>query len=99
MEFRFDRAQPGNTFDAHRLVHLASVHGMQDAMKERLLAAYLTEGAPIGDPETLVALAGDVGLDRDEARVRSCSATATPMTCGPRNATRCRSESPGSRSS
>ena len=68
VEFRFDRAQPGNTFDAHRLVHLASVHGVQDAMKERLLAAYLTEGAPIGDPETLVALAAEVGLDRDEAR-------------------------------
>ena len=31
------------------------------------LAAYLTEGAPIGDPETLVALAAEVGLDRDEA--------------------------------
>ena len=67
VEFRFDRAQPGNTFDAHRLVHLASVHGVQDAMKERLLAAYLTEGAPIGDPETLVALAAEVGLDPEEA--------------------------------
>jgi len=68
VEFRFDRAQPGNTFDAHRLVHLASVRGVQDAMKERLLAAYLTEGAPIGDPETLVTLAQEVGLDPDEAR-------------------------------
>ena len=66
--FRFDIAQPGNTFDAHRLVHCASEHGLQDAMKERLLAAYLTEGAPIGDPEMLVALAAEVGLDPDEAR-------------------------------
>ena len=66
--FRFDIAQPGNTFDAHRLVHYTSEHGLQDAMKERLLAAYLTEGAPIGDPETLVALAVEVGLDPDEAR-------------------------------
>src|SRR4051794_35192722 len=66
--FRFDIAQPGNTFDAHRLVHVASEHGLQDAMKERLLAAYLTEGAPIGDPETLVALAAEIGLDPDEAR-------------------------------
>jgi predicted DsbA family dithiol-disulfide isomerase len=68
VEFRFDKAQPGNTFDAHRLVHLASERGVQDAMKERMLAAYLTEGVPIGDPETLVALAEEVGLDRDEAR-------------------------------
>lgn len=68
LEFRFDIAQPGNTLDAHRLVHLASDHGLQDAMKERFLAAYLTEGTPIGDPEALVRLAGDIGLDPDDAR-------------------------------
>jgi predicted DsbA family dithiol-disulfide isomerase len=68
LEFRFDIAQPGNTFDAHRLVHLASDHGIQDAMKERFLAAYLNEGEPIGDPETLIRLAGEAGLDPDEAR-------------------------------
>ena len=68
LDFRFDLARAGNTFDAHRLVHYASEHGLQDAMKERLLAAYLTEGAPIGDRETLVRLAAEVGLDPDEAR-------------------------------
>jgi predicted DsbA family dithiol-disulfide isomerase len=68
LEFRFEIAQPGNTFDAHRLLHLASERGLQHATKERFLAAYLTEGEPIGDPATLVRLAGEAGLDPDEAR-------------------------------
>jgi predicted DsbA family dithiol-disulfide isomerase len=68
LAFRFDIARGGNTFDAHRLVHLAAAHGMQDAMKERLMSAYLTEGAAIGDPPTLERLAVDAGLPADEVR-------------------------------
>ena len=67
LELRFDIAQPGNTFDAHRLIHLARDRGIEGAVKERLLAATFTEGRPIGDPATLVELAGEAGLDRDEA--------------------------------
>jgi len=66
LEFHFDRAQPGNTLDAHRLLHYAREVGRQDALKERLFRAYFTEGAPIGEPETLIALAGEVGLDTAE---------------------------------
>lgn len=68
LAFRFDIARAGNTFDAHRLVHLAAAHGIQDAMKERFLRAYLTEGRPIGDPATLAELAVETGLDPDEVR-------------------------------
>jgi len=68
LAMRFDLARPGNTFDAHRLLHLALDRGVQDALKERLLAATFTEGAPIGDPDTLVGLAAEVGLDPDEVR-------------------------------
>jgi predicted DsbA family dithiol-disulfide isomerase len=64
--FRFDIARGGNTFDAHRLIHLAAAHGAQDAMKERLMRAYLSEGAPIADPATLERLAHEVGLPPDE---------------------------------
>ena len=32
---RFDRIQGGNTFDAHRVIHLAGERGVQDAVKER----------------------------------------------------------------
>ncbi len=57
----------GNSFDAHRLIHFAAANGKQDEMKERLLAAYFTEGKAISDAATLVELAEQVGLDRDEA--------------------------------
>ena len=68
LTYRLDIAQPGNTFDAHRVLHLARERGVQDACKERFLAGYLTEGVAIGLPENLVTLAVDVGLDRDEVR-------------------------------
>jgi predicted DsbA family dithiol-disulfide isomerase len=68
IEFRFDRARSGNTFNAHRLLHLAGDRGVQDAMKERVMHAYMTEGEDITDPETLVRLASDAGLDAEEAR-------------------------------
>ncbi|AUX22550.1 DSBA oxidoreductase [Sorangium cellulosum] len=66
LTFRFDRVRPGNTFDAHRVLHLAAVRGAQDAVKERFLRGYMTEGEPIGEPEALVRLAADAGLDPDE---------------------------------
>jgi predicted DsbA family dithiol-disulfide isomerase len=68
IDFRFDRVRMGNTFDAHRLVHLAAESGKADAMKERLMRAYFTEGEAIGDPDALARLAADVGLDAPRAR-------------------------------
>ncbi len=71
LDLRFDRARTGNTFDAHRLLHLADASdepGLQDRLKERLLRATFTEGEPIGDHETLVRLAAEAGLDAVEAR-------------------------------
>jgi predicted DsbA family dithiol-disulfide isomerase len=68
VDIRFDRARPGNTFDAHRLIHLGRERGVQDAVKERLLAATFTEGRPVGRTETLVGVAVEAGLDEDEAR-------------------------------
>ncbi len=68
LDFRFDLARSGSTFDAHRLVHLAAEHGVQDAMKERLLRAYFGEGELMSDPDTLARLAGEVGIDEDSVR-------------------------------
>ncbi len=67
-EFALEGARGGNTVDAHRLIHLGAEHGVEDAVKERLLRAYLTEGERIGDPETLARLAVDAGLDEAEVR-------------------------------
>jgi predicted DsbA family dithiol-disulfide isomerase len=68
LDFRFDLARSGLTFDGHRIIHLAAEHGLQDAMKERLLRAYFSEGELVGDPDTLVRLATEVGVPEDEAR-------------------------------
>lgn len=68
LAYRFDIARSGRTFDAHRLVHLAQRHDLGDAMKERLLRAYFTEGRLMSDEETLVELAVEVGLPSEEAR-------------------------------
>lgn len=68
LDFRFDKVRSGNTFDAHRVLHMAGERGVQNAMKERLLRAYMTEGEPIGDRDALARLAADAGLDRDEVR-------------------------------
>ena len=62
IDMRFDVARPGNTFDAHRLLHLAARHGRQPEVKERLFAATFTEGLPISEPATLGELAEDAGL-------------------------------------
>jgi len=66
LEFRFDIARGGNTFDAHRLVHLAEAHGFQDEMKERLMRGYLCEGELMSDSDALVRLAAEVGLPAAE---------------------------------
>jgi predicted DsbA family dithiol-disulfide isomerase len=68
LNFRFDVARSGSTFDAHRIVHLAAEHGLEDTMKERLLRGYFTEGELMADHDTLARLAVEVGLDEREAR-------------------------------
>ena len=68
IDFRFDDARLGNTFDAHRLLHLARSEGRQEALKDRLFAAAFTEGRRIGDRETLIALAVEAGIPEAAAR-------------------------------
>ena len=63
LDFRFDIAKSGNTFDAHQLLHHAKANGVQAEMKDRLLLAYFTQGLPISDRATLVQLAEEIGLD------------------------------------
>jgi predicted DsbA family dithiol-disulfide isomerase len=66
LKYRLDLTRPENSFDAQRLLHFAKTHDLQDEMKERLFAAYFTEGASIGDRETLIRLAKEVGLEGRE---------------------------------
>lgn len=68
LDYHLDRARHGNTFDAHRLIHLAAAHGQQAVAKERLLRAYFSEGQTISEHATLAALGAEIGLDGDEVR-------------------------------
>ena len=68
LDFHFEKARRGNTFDAHRVLHLAGERGVQDAVKERLMRGYFTEGAAVSDPEVLATLGAEAGLDADEVR-------------------------------
>ncbi len=66
IDMRFDRVRSGNTFDAHRVVHLAAEHGRQAEVKERLFRAYFTEGESLSDHAALTRLAGEAGLPEEE---------------------------------
>jgi predicted DsbA family dithiol-disulfide isomerase len=87
LDFHFETARDGNTFDAHRVLHLAAEHGIQDTVKERFMRAYLTEGELMSDHATLERLAAEAGLpaaeveellagDRFAAEVRDDERTA-----------------------
>jgi predicted DsbA family dithiol-disulfide isomerase len=70
LEFNMDRALRANTLLAHRLIWMAGQAASpvtQDAMKERLLRAYFTDGLDIGDPDVLADCAAEIGVDRGEA--------------------------------
>ncbi|HEY8077138.1 MAG TPA: DsbA family oxidoreductase [Labilithrix sp.] len=68
LTFDLVHARSGNTFDAHRVLKLARTHGVEDVVVERLFRGYMSERKAIGDPETLVELASDAGLDAEEVR-------------------------------
>ncbi len=55
-------AKPTNTFDAHRLIALASHQGLGDEMNERLFRGYFCEGRCLSDHEQLNAMASEVGV-------------------------------------
>lgn len=69
---RYDlaRTRGGNTFAAHRLLHLAGEAGPEraGALKEALLHAYFVDLAPVGEHEVLLAAATGVGIAPEEAR-------------------------------
>jgi predicted DsbA family dithiol-disulfide isomerase len=68
-EFNFERAQLGNTFDAHRVTRLAQGTPGEEALVRRLFTDYFTEGRLLSDHDTLVEAATASGLE--EAPVRA----------------------------
>jgi predicted DsbA family dithiol-disulfide isomerase len=81
LTYDFDNAVMVNTFDAHRVTHLAKAAGLGTEMHERLLRAQLVEAEVLNDSETLVRLATEVGLpEPDTRRVLASDEYATAVT-------------------
>lgn len=70
LEYNMDKTVVANAKNAHRILQLSKTLGKGDAMKERLLKAYFTEGKNIDDKVNLVSLAAEVGLEKN--RVETC---------------------------
>ncbi|WP_286232294.1 DsbA family oxidoreductase [Neobacillus mesonae] len=65
LDYHMDTLILTNTFDAHRLTMYAKTKGLMKEMTERILHAHFTESKHIGDHQTLIELAVEVGLDRE----------------------------------
>ncbi|MGW6857142.1 DsbA family oxidoreductase [Streptomyces xanthophaeus] len=66
--YRTDGRDHGNTFDIHRLLHLAAARGCQEELLDLAYRANFGEERSVFDPEVLVALAVEAGLEEAEAR-------------------------------
>ncbi len=62
LTWALDRARSTNTFDAHRLIALATTQGLGAEMARRLHAAYFSDGLLVSDSPTLDRLAAEVGV-------------------------------------
>jgi len=68
LEYRVEGRDHGNTFDIHRLLHLAKARGRQDELLTLAYRANFAEERSVFDPDVLLALAVEAGLDEQEAR-------------------------------
>ncbi|GIL35172.1 DSBA oxidoreductase [Phycicoccus sp. DTK01] len=68
LDFAWERLVGGNSYDAHRLLHLARSRDLEQPVTDRVLRAWYSEGAAIGDHETLVRLGVEGGLDEQAVR-------------------------------
>ncbi|TDG37411.1 DsbA family oxidoreductase [Pedobacter changchengzhani] len=67
LTINFDTNIPANTFNAHRLIHLAAKHNLQDLAEETLFEAHFVNSKNIGETSVLIDLAVEIGLDKVEA--------------------------------
>jgi predicted DsbA family dithiol-disulfide isomerase len=66
LEFNFDDTKSTNTFDAHRLLHLAKTKGLQNKAEEILFMAYFKEGKHVGNRQALIEIGIEIGLEAAE---------------------------------
>ena len=63
IEFNWENANSGNSFNAHRIIHLAQSHGLGNEAEEAFFFSYITQGLPIGERETIEDVASRIGLN------------------------------------
>lgn len=68
IQYNFDKAVVANSFHAHRLTHLAKLHGRQNETEELLFIAYFTDGIDISDLDSLTKLGIQAGIPADVVR-------------------------------
>lgn len=66
LDYHFEKAVLANSYDAHRLIHLAKTNKLGSEAEERIFKAYFTEGKDIADKKTLLELGKDVGLMEED---------------------------------
>jgi len=67
LEYHLANARPGNSFDAHRLLHFAKSKNLGDRATESIMQAYFSESLPVGDRAALACLAPKFGIAEAEA--------------------------------
>lgn len=85
----YDKGVSANTFEAHRLIELATRQGRGGEMAERLFRAHFAEGRNVADPAVLAELAAETGVEdtgegaeqvREQiVRARSLGITGVPL--------------------
>lgn len=65
--YRLDHASPGNSFDAHRLLHFAAARQQADLALECIMHGYFCDSLPVGDRAALARLAPKFGIAENEA--------------------------------
>lgn len=66
LTYDFDKIKPNNTRRAHEVTKLAKDKGLEDAVAERLFAAYFEEGVDLNQEENLLRLSEEAGLNKDD---------------------------------
>ena len=66
LDFNFEHLIVANSYNAHRLIQLAKVHGLGNEAEEKLFRSHFTEGKNIDDRETLLTIGIELGINERE---------------------------------
>lgn len=68
IEFKLDDIIVANSFNGHKLIHIAKRNNKQNEAKELLLKAYFADGKNIDDTKTLIEIGVKLGFNAEELK-------------------------------